>query len=741
MWWGVEDHLGSRLHYAQPEPAQQDTRGRDLYILIVDSLSFDDFDQMTALVKLGGEGFVADVQPCVDNFTSACVREAFTGRPSFSLFSALENFKVIGKGVGENLIGDAREAGLRTAFISHGDLRTWSKQVDEDIRPDEEDHAGELSVGLEAAKNHDLIVHHWIWHDVTTHHARPGDERYQGSLARTNRLIAGLARGLPEEMDLIVTGDHGHAPDGRHVQGMDTPTRIVVRSPNVQPIKMEGRIPIAAIRYLAGGVIGIGSTAAQSAPSWEPWLSPDLGASVRLSSQGVEHVEPGIPWWSVLATTMLSVLAALGFGWQGALAVLAIAAGLGASYPTWLELTQQRLPMGKFHRYLWVVPVFASAVGLLRWRSFPHAYRWTVYGAVALLLGLWPGLGHVGVLKNTDAIWMPVLIGAAALAFLEIFSAQTDARRSMIKRFFYVLIFIVGAAVATEEMTAFSTNDMRIRTYSLRALRHQHAEYIPWVNVALGAALYWSVHRHVLVSLLAAVLVFFGASFPPLVHAALFAGLMGLLVFASDPVRARGVTLLALTVSGYALTTRRQIGALALALTMSLGFAALSRLGRDPRSEVRDRAILWAVALGLVLTAYVGMAWTMGLRIYGIDFSFAVQWLEGRWHKTLWWVVASATVVACFLPLVLVIQTGRTIWGQRFARMADLAARLAALRFVGTVVFAMSWMLVAGSEAASSRLRGSLQDGMAWLIIAVMLGLLSAPALGRRSLSRRRPAA
>lgn len=720
----VESHLGSRLHRPQTEALPRDTVGRPLYILLVDSMSWSDFDQLTALTKLSETAFTADIQPCVDNFTSACVREAMTGRPSFSLFAALENFQVIKKKVGENLIDDANGAGLQTAFISHGDLRAWSKRAHDDIRPDEDDHTDELALGLEAAQSHDLVFHHWIWHDVSTHHNRPGTQRYQQSLARTDRLIAGLIAGLPEGTDFIVMGDHGHENDGRHVQGMDTPTRVVVRSPNIKPIHLKERIPITAIRYLAAGVTGLGSPSAQRLPEWEDWIATPVSDGIRFTGGVPTHATPGFPWSPLAATVGLAFVAALGFGWRPALLVFAFAIGLGLSFPVWLEMTQQKMPLGKIHQWLWVAPVCGGVLGLGLKRNFADAYRWTLFGGLGLCLVLWPGLGLTSVLRGLEAIVFPVFIGAAALSFIDLVPASTRARRGLVIRCFWVTALAIASTFGLDEVSAFSTNDLRIRRYPFQNLRINYIDWMPAVKALLGTGVYYCVHRHIGWASIAGGLVLLSPHLPPLAHALGMLGLVGLLAYGRGRLRSRAVVLTALALSGYVLTSRRQLGALAVALTMGVGLMALGRLGRGPASAARDRALVWAVAITLVTTAYLGLAWTMELRVHGVDFSFAVHWLEGRWHKRLWWMVGLATTVAIMLPLVLVQAVARREWPNRFAQIVDLAARIAVLRFAFTVVFATAWMIAAGENAASSRLRATLQDGLAWLLIALALGLL-----------------
>ena len=51
--------------------------------------------------------------------------------------------------------------------------------------------------------------------------------------------------------------------------------------------------------------------------------------------------------------------------------------------------------------------------------------------------------------------------------------------------------------------------------------------------------------------------------------------------------------------------------------------------------DVPVRSAVWTVALVLTLGSYLGLAWTMGLTISGIDFDFALDWLAGHWHMTL----------------------------------------------------------------------------------------------------------
>ncbi|MGB0640477.1 MAG: alkaline phosphatase family protein, partial [Myxococcota bacterium] len=278
----VEQQFGEQLAQVNTTSPARDPAGRKLYILMVDSLSIEDAARMPHFTEIGAHGFRMEMEPCFDNFTTACVREMLTGRRMFSLFSVLENLQVTRPGVGANLITDAQQAGLSTALVSWGDLRAWSNLVDTNLRLKGKQKTQEAAIGLDIASTHDVVFHHWIWHDVASHHhAKKNGPKYAESLARTDELIREISAGLPPDMDLIVAGDHGHAPDGRHVQGMDVPTVLVARSPNLRSVTVEGRPPITAARYLMGAITGVGSHASQVETPWRSWPSAHMGTDVR----------------------------------------------------------------------------------------------------------------------------------------------------------------------------------------------------------------------------------------------------------------------------------------------------------------------------------------------------------------------------------------------------------------------------------------------------------------------------
>jgi hypothetical protein len=327
--------------------AQRDPSGRRLYLLIIDSLALSDLAHLPALRALGDEGFAATVQPCTDNFTTSCVKEALTGRSRESLFSLLENFNVLAPPVGTNLIEDARAQGLRTALLSAGNLGSWSQRVDADIRVDAEGQPLERKLALATAPDFDVVVHHWIWLDVASHHSLTRPKRYRDAQADTNALVAALAAGLPADMDLIVTGDHGHAADGRHVEGLDTPTHVVARSPNLRAVRPTERIPIAAVRTLAGVVTGLWDSQMQVPPDAAGWVAAGVGlppvappqapAAARLAPLVLATATVGV----LVARLVHPLWVALLLVWSAALGVLYQPPGFTSSASGAMSLTSR----------------------------------------------------------------------------------------------------------------------------------------------------------------------------------------------------------------------------------------------------------------------------------------------------------------------------------------------------------------------------------------------------------------
>ena len=720
----VEQRFGEQLASVSQDAPPRDPSGRRVYILMVDSLTIDDASQMPAFGAIGNEGFRMEVQPCFDNFTTACVREMLTGRRVFSLFAVLENLQVTRPGVGDNIMSDARKAGLQTALLSWGDLRGWSKAVDTDhqFKPGQRDQEAEL--GLKVAETHDVVFHHWIWHDIASHHyAKRQRTKYAESLTRTNALIETIAAGLPPDMDLIVTGDHGHAPDGRHVQGMDLPTVLVARSPNLSPMIVSDRMPITATRYVIAAITGLGSHASTVQPDWQSWLSSSAGQTLRSmnttpSTTSGDAVQ--LPVGPMVAALGLAAIGCMALGWKvGVLFTLWMAAA-GFLFPEWLAFSHVRGFRKPIMAFAWAIPIVAAAVGLIRGRSLIAS--WAAVAPAGLALGLiaWPGLFVTGVLRNTDAMLAPVVVMAALIALGAHRVSATESRTR--PRLLWVGMCAAGVALAFV-ITDFNTNHFRIRRFPALWVFKGQPELRTAATVALGI----TVHRLLDPDRRWAPVGGLAVLAGPLLSTAGAALTMGALAISwcsRDGIwRARLLSMIAIAITGHTLTSKRQLGVLLTIVGAGLALHTIRRAVDASRQPVAIATVPAAVVL--IVSALVGLAWTTKLQVSGVDFTFAVDWLPGRLHKDLWFIVAAATVLNCFLPLLLTIEMTRNLFGSASRHAAEIAARFAVLRFTGTTVFATAWMIPMGDAAASSRLRSFLQDGFIWLLLGTVFAMWS----------------
>jgi hypothetical protein len=732
--WAVEGALATPLNDVQGQASTREPTGRKLYLLIIDSLAVENLAGMPTLRDMAAREFSAEVEPCVDRFTTACVREALTGRPMFSLFALLENFNVTEPGVGANLVDDAKDAGLRVAVVSSGDLRSWRKRADTDLLAKVEFGPEQLALGLAALDDHDLVLHHWVWHDVVSHHERMGTPAYQESLAATDRMVGELVDGLPEGVDLIVTGDHGHTPSGRHVEGLDVPTVVVARTPNLKPVQVEGRIPITAVRFLAGASVGIGNSAMQVQPSWLDWLADDVGAGLRQAGSEASSRLAQAPDLTgpIAAAAIMGVVTTAAVSWRAGLLAVVWALLVGATYPTLLELTYKRAGAFNIAAHLWVLPV----LGGLAWGARTRRAQGAAWGAIltglVAMMALGPGLDRNSVLKNIELGLGPALVAVAGLLLLRAHNAQSEPRAR--RRYLGLAAACGASAFALPWACRFSTNFFRVKTLPLREILHQEAIVAMALALVLGAIIHRLVDRDTRWMVAGALAAAAGPWLPVPLAAAAFLGLVGALLSLRGPRRGRVVSLLALLVSGHIFRGHQQLGGLLMVVMVGVGLHGVAQLAEASKAAEASKSAeaeqparrlqAWATAALLVAGAYLGMAWTAKLSVAGIDFAFAVAWLPGRLHETFWWLIAVATVLKVMLPLVLLVEVGRTALGERLREGADLAGRLAVLRMGMVFCFSAAWMVAAGQDAASMRLRMTLQDGFAWLVVATTVLLL-----------------
>ena len=111
-----------------------------------------------------------------------------------------------------------------------------------------------------------------------------------------------------------------------------------------------------------------------------------------------------------------------------------------------------------------------------------------------------------------------------------------------------------------------------------------------------------------------------------------------------------------------------------------------------------------------------------------------IEFLPGRLHERLWWVIGIATTLKCILGAVLLAEIVRGGSGEslplngdqlggrlRSTLWAEQTASFAWLRTTWVMTFATAWVIVSGADAAGLRLASMLQDGFFWTLIATVL--------------------
>lgn len=706
-------------------PVAPDARGRRLYVLVVDSFSVADAAQVPAYQDLVRRGLSAQVEPCLERITYMCIRDALTGRTNFSLFGLFQNWGVAARDPGANLLRDARAAGRSVAMVSAGDIAPFHRDTDKH----RVFHDRWTPLELEAALDYvdqgaDLVLHHSIWHDVAAHHDAVGSAPYQASLRWIDTLIDGVVRGLPADMDLLVAGDHGHSDDGRHVQGQDIPTVMVLVSPRVAPQRIEARIPISALRFLAGAVLGLPSSGAEREPQWADWLAPTGAASSR-SLAASSHGETPMGWpvgVALVAFGFAAVVAAQA-GWPAALLALGLGAAMGLSFPWLLGAYHFPGDLPRLFNVLWLPPAIVGAVVLLwRWSWSATVRALAGWGAVALV-ALYPVMAHYGLIKNLHNAVVPVLI---ACALANAACASAPWRRAAWLGLGALAVF------GWVELDDFGIFNVEITDY----------RFVAWLPAATwaralcfaggSAALQWALEPpgrpDGWLALRLGLAAVFGSGLVPLPSVLGLLPLLGLLVAlgAGSPVLRQWTWISLLAAAPLLFNDGRQLGLMA---TLCLGVVGLWLVapGRALAPERRN-----AAAVVLVGTGYLGMVWAFGLSITGVDYTFTLRWLPGLWHERLWWLVGLATTVKCVVVPLALGALARVWLGDELHPVLRRATSLLLLRATLVAAFAAAWMAWAGPASGGIRLAVVVQE----VLYALLVGISLYVGAGRASRAR-----
>ena len=599
-------------------------------------------------------------------------------------------------------------------------MDSWGAAASQNLHVLEYQRHSEAAVGIEAAQSHELVFHHYVWHDVVSHQHPRGTRRYSRSLQELEDFIAELVAGLPPETDLLIFGDHGHLDDGRHLQGLDTPTVVLLRSPNVPGRSLEGRTPITAIRWLSGAVMGLGSGSARVAPEWRSWVSPELGEAFRSSGAPMDAASQhrARPLVVYGATALLALVALGALGWEAGLAVVVWGLLSGLAYPGLheanLEGTGPRAVIG----LTTLVPGLVGLVWLLRKRSAAAGWWAVVVAAVAFGLVLPPLRGVEGLIRNMETVLIPGMV-AAALAGAW-WTRQDGPTR---KRAAWLVALVLVIVVSTYTLS-FRANDVRLKSLPMAGMMRRYSAWMLPLGAVAAGALQALVRLRPAPVIAAVVALPLGTVLPVPLQVVAFLVTVGALVGLRGRWRDAVTVPLLILCSAFMYGKAVYVGIVISALVLGTGLVAARAVARArPEPEARS-AVSWMGAAALAFGGYAGLAWTLKLSVSGIDFAFILRWIPAGTHETLWWLIFAAVFVKTFVPVFLLHELIQARFPEQARQMVDRALGLASLRVALTLLFTVGWVVRQGPSAGTRRLIRVLQDGYGWAFIAVALLLL-----------------
>ncbi len=705
-----------------------------LVVLFVDSLSERDVRSDGAMPRLAARlasgGLHGPVQACADAITVPCMTAAITGNDHLSVFALGTNFMSSSSAIENSVLGQLQRAGYRVGYLGERILaKTMAglTYVVADLESDEQ-VLEQLSRNLDAQRL-DVLIVHLRGIDQTAH--KYGDAAPEYSAARSlidAQLEAVMAQLGPSD-HVLVMGDHGHTPSGRHAAGLDVTTYAAYLGPQFAR-KQETPMLMTDHAAIWARLFGF----SRDTPGW----LDDYYAGRALRPHDVESLAPSshVPAWALLICVLLAGATCMpSFG--GApperfralisfAASVALMAGLGAVWPDlrafiWGSLTKIQLTRA--------ASILATALlgsGLLSWlRSFAGGFALLARGPAGLDPSTWRG-GYTRILAAAIVFAVPTVYGLGGPTVVQSwlalglfgyalwFAKQGEGRRALQAAFACVvalsLLGVKHANYVQRGFTVYSRLLPQLSPYALplvasafllfamlsgRALaRVQPATWLPLVIGGSAAACAGVVSDRwfVLPCLLALPLVLLALHSPRFMPAALACAIPAVWFFYGDSLPT--------------LTPILAVWALC---------ALLPRIFRGS-----DPVLRGAVLLGLVLMSF---RTAMGCRIAGIDFDFFFRLLPHDTDVTAHWLAAALFTTAKYLHTVTL--------GLLLARAhdPDLVGALREAVCIGGARLGMCLFFLAGlsmtQPAAGAALVGDAsQEAALWVIALAVLAVV-----------------
>ncbi len=349
-----------------------------LVVFWIDSLSTLDLAEPERLTRLKARlpsSLHGPVRSCTDAISVPCFTAMHTGLDRFSLFALARNFGG-SDGVPDGSVFHAlQKRGHKLGFIGDPQVAPAVKGFDWIETTPHPNDVGHVRRGLEQmeARGLDVVVIHLRDPDEISHKEGPKAPEYAAAMEIIDREIdAAMARLRPTD-HVVVMGDHGHTPDGRHFAGLDVPTYAAHFGPAfARPLER----PMAMTDYagLWARVFGLRFGEV-------PWVDAYFAGETLAPLTELPPVESGdstLPGWAIAVCLLLAFVVGAPFGVRW------------VADPAWRRVTFATLAVG--------MASFALGLGYT-------AYRPTLYlGSPAFNAALGLGFGLIGLVFALPAL-------------------------------------------------------------------------------------------------------------------------------------------------------------------------------------------------------------------------------------------------------------------------------------------------------------------------------------------------
>lgn len=634
-------------------------------LIFVDSLR-DDVAQnaklMPTLASLAASSTTFIAEPCRDRLTYLCLQATFTGRDESSLLSIRKNFHPTQEGAGVSLFDVLRRAGAHVTAFGSDDLSRWERAFAESQYVDAEDETVEIigerwRIDWRDGRRHVGIV--GLLRGDQQSHVHPfGSEPYNAAWKRVDDILALILSRIPEDVPVLIFGDHGHDAAGRHLPGLECDTYALYRGAPFRG-RSPSRIALSDHRAILGVLLGVDTPATYQGPPLEEiftaeWIRthyPDGLPAVAGEAPPALSVASRWAIWGGLIAGACALLWLLGLRgpvlllppWAGVTGLLfndirmvihdhgdsperalflIVPLGLGLALG-WVWKALGRMTAARMAAGVTIVPfllLFPSA----NYYGAPRAIVFGGYAAVAVIgVALWRSER----LKTEIGAW---LAGALALLITFYDVSRRGGGTGLSTYDFSSPIYDDWAVFSLPVLLGLLCGALeRTQTHSPRRFR------LAWWGTALAVVLVGSLAASGWAEQVAA-----GVLLPG-----------GLLVAWLCWRRSAALAAVGLVVALLVMYPPSRVCGM-VGITLCLVSFRQVILGLVEREWVTPSAF----AIPFALTAYLMLWPSLGFRLSGIDFGFVFRWVPVARYEELWWVFVVGTALKLAIPYVLLVR-------------------------------------------------------------------------------------